>query len=51
MTWMQIRNTNIEIRNKSEYQNRRGITFCLFEFEILNLFRTSDFEFRILPML
>src|SRR5439155_1086204 len=48
-TWpSQIRNPNIEIRNKSESQNPKSeTTFCSFEFRISSLFRISIFGFRI----
>jgi hypothetical protein len=45
----QIRNPNIEFRNKSEARNPKSKTFLFGSLgsPILNLFRISDFEFRI----
>ena len=48
----EIRNPKLEFRNKSKIQNLKRTLepFGRFGFEILDLFRISDFEFRILRL-
>jgi len=52
---MEIPNSNLEIRNNLQIQNSNdqnipSFAFCISDFGHSNLFRISDFEFRILKL-